>query len=231
MAIDPETRTGTLYGYEIKAYSNLAHADLNRVDLNGANLHHADLNHAKLIGTKLHETYLWGADLRGARMMNAELIGADVASANLYGADLSGADLTEASLWGADLQEATLFGADLTGADLTGANFRGARVDAHHVPLIEAAYRYVIKSLIVSGGRSAKPRGRKRNGGPVHFLDRNNNVWEACSLNDVDGVNFGPRGAARRISRKSYSGYNVVGMEADWRIVELRPNPWHEPPF
>ena len=224
MAIDPETRTGTLYGYEIKAYSNLAHADLNRVDLNGANLHHADLTHAKLIGTRLHGTYLWGADLRGARMMNAELIGADVAGANLYGADLSGADLTEANLWGADLQEATLFGADLTGADLTGANFRGARVDAHHVPLIEAAHRYVIKSLIVSGGRSANPR-RSRSRDDVFFLDRNHNVWQTCSPNDLDAANFGPRGAARKVPRSAYKSFVVVGTEGyasgAWQIVDL----------
>jgi hypothetical protein len=238
MAIDPETRTGTVHGYEIKAYAELAHADLNRVDLKGANLSHANLLSARLIGTRLHDAILWRADLRGARMMDAELIRADLAQADLFKAELGGADLTEANLWGANLDSANLLGADLTGANLTGANFRGARVEPHHVPLIEAAHRHVISSLTViddphsaqhraerrAKSRVTNPRGRKRtrNGGHVFFLDRNDNVWETCSVNDVDGVNFGPRGAARRISRKAYTGFDVVGHEDDWRIVELR---------
>jgi hypothetical protein len=65
----------------------------------------------------------------------------------------------------------------------------------------------------------AQPRGRAEQ---VFFLDRNDNVWETCSPNDRDAVNFGPRGAACKVPRSAYRGYVEVGEEDDWRIVELR---------
>jgi hypothetical protein len=51
----------------------------------------------------------------------------------------------------ANLSGAILTDADLTGADLKGADFTGAQVDPAHVPLIEAAARNMIASLIVTG--------------------------------------------------------------------------------
>jgi hypothetical protein len=93
------------------------------------------------------------------------------------------------------------------------------------VPNVEVTLAQARKMLGMPALSGRTPNG-KRNGGHVFFLDRNDNVWETCSVNDVDGVAFGPRGAARRISRKAYTGFDVVGEEGFgsgvWRIVELR---------
>ena len=94
-----------------------------------------------------------GADLIGADLAGASLLGANLNSANLEGADLTGAYLVQA-----DLRHADLRGATLTRAVLAGADFREAKVDAHHVPLIEAAYRDMINSLKVGrDGRTSAP--------------------------------------------------------------------------
>jgi uncharacterized protein YjbI with pentapeptide repeats len=148
---------GTVYGHEIGPKANLAHAELNRVNLNGADLKNADLFGARLIGTKLHNANLFQASLRSAKMMNSELVNADLGFADLSGAELQGADLSGAYLFGANLFAANLLGADLSGAELSGANFANAKVDAHHVPLIEAAQRDMIESLTVSADRASNP--------------------------------------------------------------------------
>ena len=85
------------------------------------------------------------ADLSGADLPGANLYGANLKHTNFYAADLSGADLR-----GANLYDANLMGANLMGAKLAGANLLNARVDPHHVPLIEAAFRDMTESLKVS---------------------------------------------------------------------------------
>ena len=97
-----------------------------------------------------------GADLIGADLAGASLLGAHLNGANLEGADLTGAYLVQA-----DLRHADLRGATLTRAVLAGADFREAKVDAHHVPLIEAAYRDMINSLKVGRDGRASAPGRK----------------------------------------------------------------------
>ena len=202
--------------------ANLRGADLRGVDFYGCSLKYADFRDAKLKNCNFGYADLSGADFRGATLprtgvfANALVAGMTIDKKHLPIIDDSWA-VTRSMI-------------KVAGDGRYQGTGRGGAYD--NVPVGEDD-QHLLKYGVTEIQRY-KPEGRfgrERNGGPVHFLDRNNNVWEACSMNDVDGVNFGPRGAARRISRKSYSGYNVVGMEADWRIVELRPNPWHEPPF
>ena len=128
--------TGTINGYRIAPGARLT----------GANLESADLRGAELAGA-----FLTRADFYSAYLESADFRGADLERANFYNARLGDADLSDANLTGADLSGADLTGADLTGANLTGANFCYAKVDPHHVPLIEAAYAEALRSIQVSG--------------------------------------------------------------------------------
>lgn len=87
-------RRGAAIKLAVRAYANIAGADLSGADLNGARLISAYLNGADLRN----------AGLRGADLRNAKLRGADMRDACLRGADMRGADLTGANIAGvADL--------------------------------------------------------------------------------------------------------------------------------
>lgn len=122
-----------------------------------------------IIGSDGKEYYIGpGEDLRGANLTGAYLHRANLSRVDFYRADLYNADLTEANLSGSYFVGADLRGADLRGADLSrchlyGADFRGAKVDAHHVPLIEAAAREIVSSLEVNGRTPNPHRGRTPN--------------------------------------------------------------------
>jgi hypothetical protein len=135
---------GIVNGYQIGPGEDLTDADFSgEYPYLGYHLDYADLRDANLGGAILKDTSLCNADL---------------SNADLTGADLTGADLRGAALVGADLSRA-----DLSRADLGGANFYYAKVDPHHVPLIEAAKRREIESLSVSG-RTPNPRYGSRRG-------------------------------------------------------------------
>jgi len=116
----------------------------------GANLTGADLESADLKGARLGGAVLVRAVLYSANLSDADLTGAHLDNANLYNARLGGANLTGADLTGADLTGADLTGAYLSGAHLRGANFSHAKVDPHHLPLIEAAYAKTLRSIRVN---------------------------------------------------------------------------------
>ena len=149
---------GRVGGYFI--YPNV---DLSEAGLDGQDLRYASLSDAKLDHAHLNGADLTGAILRRASLICAELVKAKVSTkfaeqANFAGADLQGADLTNAIFRNANFNGADLRGADLTGSDLSSASFFRAKVDPHHVPLIEAAQRAQIDSLIITGRTPNPPR-------------------------------------------------------------------------
>ena len=72
------------------------------------------------------------------------------------------------------------------------------------------------------GGAEDVPQMEAKERDDVFFLDSRGNVWETCSPNDKDAVNFGPRGSARKVPRSAYKKYVEVGTEDDWTIVDLK---------
>jgi len=136
MAIGPKG-TGIVKGYQMGPYANLEGANLELAIFTRANLKGANLKGANLYKAMSPRSNLEDADLTGANLKGAYLVDANFTGANFTGANLEGADLT---------------GAILTGAILVGANFASATVDPHHFPLIEAAFREMMETIVVSGG-------------------------------------------------------------------------------
>jgi hypothetical protein len=112
---------------------------------------------------------LEGANLAGADLTGAVLTDADIYNANLTNAILCDADLRGAGLAGANLGRADFTGADLTDANLVGVNLYLAKVDPHHVPLIQAAANHMVWSLKVNG-RSAPTVNWRRAPNPPRRL-------------------------------------------------------------
>jgi hypothetical protein len=200
---------GIVEGHTIAPHAYLSGVSFRYCDLRGADLYESDLSHAKMEKAKLNY-----AKLHGANLHLAELKGVDFCKADLYKADLTDADLTEAYLVGADLRFADLRGATLTRAWLVGADLREAKVDAHQVPLIEAACRDMINSLKVGRDRTPNPN-QPHSWGPHH-----DSYYDHPSVRDHVALRITPAGR-RHLESSQGPSFHLTILERLSQVPSL----------
>ena len=200
---------GIVEGHTIAPHAYLRGVSFRYCDLRGADLYESDLSDAKMEKAKLNYAKLHGSNLHGA-----ELKGVDFCKADLYKADLTDADLTEAYLVGADLRFADLRGATLTRAWLVGADLREAEVDAHHLPLIEAACRDMINSLKVGRARTPNP-GQPHSWGPHH-----DSYYDHPSVKDHVAISITPAGR-EHLKNSQGPSFHLIVLERLCQVPSL----------